>query len=535
MVPLAVYFIGSTSMQMPELVQHLVLTISAVMGIHLLDRIYLLKDTQEALGNLIGNVRSDITSQTNSLGAIRHDISDQTNSLIKTSKSLEAMDRCGIVQVYPGRAAAADDMRGDLSNPANSQVRLIGISLNDFIQEMDRSLTAGWRALEGFVRGQRHIDNPERGLDIRILLIDPRSFGARLRSAAESQEARALSGRLEMDVDAAAKYLRKLELYARPEDTHVSFECRLYRLPPILFLCIVDSACYVQQYHFWSSRDNSAPMPLLKFRRLEDAGSAIYPYHREMEFHFDWIWKHASVPVAEYVEAEAVGTDDGIHRCGAANVYMDSAEASTRIVDLLKRARDHVSIQGVSLHSFFVPGGLREAISSVLEEENADVEVLLLDPDCEQAKFRSFRERLLMSADEDLADYLGRGEHHRSELYHDTQRTLEHLRHMIEDIRGRRGSDWKPRLKVALYTSAPACFLLRIDDCVLVEQYHYGKIARHQRAILGKDMPLVEYAKSPHQLYAGESDPLRRPFDLLVNHFEYAMAQAADAGVVRPR
>jgi len=92
-------------------------------------------------------------------------------------------------------------------------------------------------------------------------------------------------------------------------------------------------------------------------------------------------------------------------------------------------------------------------------------------------------------------------------------------------------ADWKPRLTLGLYDTAPACLVLRIDDCVLVEQYHYGKIAKETRAIFGKDMPLVEYARKPdrisEKLYEkNESNPLRRPFVLLVNHFEYALARA---------
>jgi len=176
---------------------------------------------------------------------------------------------------------------------------------------------------------------------------------------------------------------------------------------------------------------------------------------------------------------------------------------------------------------------LREVLSGILEDGKVDVEVLLLDALSSQAKLRSYRERLFESPNQSYEDYLVTGEHEKSELYHDTNRTAENIRHMVADIRRKKGDSWTPRLTVKRYDSAPACFVLRIDDRILVEQYHYGKVAADTRAILGKDMPLVEYGPSPSSLYADESDPLRRPFGLLEDHFKYALAraQSMDVGV----
>lgn len=512
LIPLIFYLVGVLILHLPELYQHIMLTLTAVMGIHVLDRLFLIKDTEEALDRLSQD--------------IRRDISIQTESLTDTSKSLEAMARSGIIQIYPSRIEAAKDIRNDIADPANSKVRLIGISLNDFVQGMDQTLMEAWNTIQAFVRNEKSIDDRKRGLDIRVLIIDPKCFGAKLRSEAESKSSSALQERLETDVHAAAKDLQKLTTEANPDETGVGFQCRLYRLPPTLFLCWVDSVCYVQQYHFWSSRDNRTPTPILKFRKLA-ASATTYPYHREMEHHFDWIWENAAISVDDYLNAAVVGIDQGINQCGAENFYTDSEKARKRIVYLLQHAEKKVSIQGISLNSFFKPGALREAVSGVLETGKAELEILLLDPDSEQAKYRSYRERLFVSEDQDYKSYLNQGEHEKSELYQDTNRTIQNIRHMIEDI-GRRKDDskWMPRLKVGLYGSAPACFILRVDDRVLVEQYHYGKIVRETRAILGKDMPLVEYSEAPSQLYKDESNPLRRPFGLLVDHFNYALAQA---------
>ncbi len=518
LIPLALWLLSSVLLHLPELYQHLLLTLTAVMGIHVLDRLFLVKDTEDALESLLRDVR--------------HDIGVQTGSLLSMSRSLEVMDRCGIVQLYPSRVDAAIDIRSDVIDPSNTKVRLIGISLNDFVQGIDRTLLEAWTALQEFVQGSRPINDRARGLDIRCLIIDPLCFGATLRSEAESETSAALARRLAQDVTAAARDLQQLTAAANPKQTGVSFECRLYRLPPILFLCWTDPVCYVQQYHFWSSRDNRTPTPVLKYRQLP-ASSATYPYHKEMEHHFDWIWQHASISLDDYLDAATVGIERGMHECGAVNVYTNSDRARDRIVYLLARAEHRVSIQGISLISYFKVGALREVLSGILEASKVDVEVLLLDPLSDQAKLRSYRERLFESPSQSFPDYLATGEHEKSDLYHDTNRTMENIRHMVADIRRKKGAPWTPRLTVKLYDSAPACFVVRIDDHILVEQYHYGKIAADTRAILGKDMPLVEYGLSPSSLYVDESDPLRRPFGLLEDHLRYALAQArsVDVGV----
>lgn len=511
-IPLFIYFFGNLYFYLPEILQHIMLTLSAVMGIHLLDRLYLVNDTEKTLNDLVSHIRNDIN--------------DQTQSLIHTSKSLESMDQSGIARIYPSRSEAAVDIKTDIISQENSKIRLMGVSLNDFVQGMDNNLLEAWNILQDYVKGKKSLKDRKDGLDIRFMIIDPNCFGAVLRSEAESEKASALSQRLKKDVDAAAKDLFALEQAVNSKETGVKFECKLYRLPPIMFLSWTDFVCYVQQYHFWSKRDNKTPTPVLKFRNLPASSSTTYPYHSEMEHHFDWIWENAAISVNEYLNGADVGPVRGNNMCGARNIYIDPNVGANRIIYLLGKAEKKVSIQGISLNSFFKQGRLREAISSVLENNKVEIEVLLLDPNSKQAEYRSYREHLIIAPGLSFDNYLKSGEHERSDLYHDTRRTIENIKHMVDDISRRNGKNWQPKLTVKLYKSSPACFILIIDDNVLVEQYHYGKIAKHTRAILGKDMPLIEYYRMPHKLYKKQSDPLRRPFDLLVNHYDFVLSQS---------
>ena len=193
---LLAYLVGSVFMRMNETLQHILLTLTAVWAIHLLDRLFLYKDAEGVLKSLVEDVKKDIAAQ--------------TEELKKMSQSLDSMARCGIVQVYTSRVDAAPDMKRDLLDQGNSKIRLIGISLNDFIQSIDQSLGEAWDTLQQYILGNKLISNSTKNLDIKILIIDPLSFGAALRSGSESHKtSTALETRLDTDVMGDCKILPK--------------------------------------------------------------------------------------------------------------------------------------------------------------------------------------------------------------------------------------------------------------------------------------------------------------------------------------
>jgi hypothetical protein len=98
---------------------------------------------------------------------------------------------------------------------------------------------------------------------------------------------------------------------------------------------------------------------------------------------------------------------------------------------------------------------------------------------------------------------------------------------MVRDIAEVKEANWKPKLKAGYYHSAPHCFLLRVDDSIFIEQYHYGKLRNEQiigrRVVLGKDLPLAEYIKEPSDLF---EQTRRTAFALLESHLDFIREQA---------
>lgn len=433
-------------------------------------------DTQKMLDRLRHNVVMNVKQETQHLINQLDEHTKQAldgilSSIHKSIKSLEALNRSGVLDVYASREDAAPDIARDLTLRTNRKVRLIGISLNDFFLRNDPFLGAAWRTMQDYI--EKGV-GPDSQLDLRILIIDPICFGAQLRSRGEERAPSRFAGRLKHDVDAAIEAL--LGLQAAPG---VTFECRLYRLPPGLFLCWTDTVCYVQQYYFWASRVDNKSFPILKFLNVQDS-SGVRSIHEELEMHFNWIWDKATIGLQAYWREYSRGADKGIAQAGVVNVFTSPNDGLMRMLCLLSSARQKVSIQGISLHSFFNRNDpkLYQVVSSLLLEDKVDLEVLFLDPDCDQAKFRALREYSFDGVTIEHQQYFSEinGSHQASTLHRETTAAKSVLEGMVREIASRKPTDWKPKLKAGYYDSAPYAFLLRVDDAVLSEQYHHGKL-----------------------------------------------------------
>lgn len=307
-----------------------------------------------------------------------------------------------------------------------------------------------------------------------------------------------------------------LKRNARPDRTGVTFDFRLYRTAPTFFLLRTNLVTYLQPYYFWSSRhrETEAPNPVLCFK-----GDPEPPWESafqdQVDDHFQWIWTHAAVTAEEVLEEVQYGLDRGLHSAGTINVFNDPQDQMQRILSALACARARVFIQGISLDSFFDQGNpLFDAIAKLADADEVEIKCLVLDPESEQAKYRAYREHLIVDREVSFADFAKDEDlYHKSQLYRDTQATLENIRLVL-------APKTNHRFQVRLYDSAPACFMLLVDDRVLVEQYHYGKVSDGTErfpVILGKQMPLIEYGPGYGDLY--EQDPMRSPAKLLEDHF----------------
>ncbi|HEY6293122.1 MAG TPA: hypothetical protein VI455_16345 [Terriglobia bacterium] len=561
---------GIRRIELPPWFSELLVSIIVVTIVHLLDRYVFMNETRSELEEMSGRIVRDVSGKTDnafrqstielsrSLGDRSAQLLSETKAslndiLTQQSSSLEAMQSSCIRSVYASRREAARAIADALENPRNTDVRILGISLNDFLLGGEPALNEAWQVLRRYIEGDAQLPKGHQGLRIRVLIIDPTGLGAQLRSYAETQRDQTVVGRLDNDVQIAAQALQRLERLAgqNVNDTKVSFQCRLYRLAPIMFLCHVDEVCFVEQYHFWTKRLNETPIPVLQYERQAAANSSSYPMHEELGEHFDLIWdfsgkdpdresQEVSISVSDYLDHAAVGIDQGAGDFGLVNIFASSNDAGTRMSWLLKNAKKRVLVQGISLKSFFTGGKLADRMFELIAAGTVDVKALIIDPDCEQATYRSYRERLLQPQGRGISydEYKQSNKHQESRLVIDTRATIDNIKGWVSDLAAHKqdNNPWKCNLEVRLYDSAPVCFMLAADDHVLVEPYNYGKLGSKRGGwgaprTLGTDMPLFEFRSEPSVLYEKRSDPLRRPFELQVDHFEFAFSVAKRASL----
>ncbi len=493
------------------------------------------KFVQEEIMTKLEGLNNDIVKKFDEL---QKGTSEQTKQLVQISKSLIAMDKAGLSRVYAHRNEAALDMLQDVENPRLSKIRFIGISLNDFIRHENPELHQVWQIIENYIAHPNDSPSQTTSLDIKVLIIDPNCLGAYWRSVGENR--RGQESMLFKDLQITSDLLHQLEAVAEKNTTGVTFAFRYYQLPPQMFLLYTDRASYIEPYYFWASRSSSAYMPVFQFTSQNNS-----PIHASMEEHFDLIWDMASISSQEFFAQHQVGMDKGMRQSGARNAFSNPALARKRMLWLLQNAKRRVYIQGITLNSFVDDNypDLFVAIQNLIRN-GVELKLLLLDPESEQAVYRAFREHHLQTglpAFEDCGPFLKYLKDQKGfvnePLYYEAFTSIQKLRLLATIAKDRN------LFQTKVYQAAPSCFMLLADDTVLVEQYQYGKIkpgvSDVVSPILGKDMPVIEFAKwesakqAPIQLesYSEEvpfvSQQDREAYSLMESHFEFVFEHCA--------
>jgi hypothetical protein len=443
-------------------------------------------------------------------------IEDQTNSIVRGAQSLETIRTVGISSVYASRSDADADMAEDIESA--SEIRVLGLSLED-MRGHNATLPKSWQALRRVITNRPGDDTPCR---VKVLVIDPNSLGAALRSQGEG-DLGSIS-ELRNDVNQAVVDLKRLQ-EQHGEVGGERFDFKLYRVAPQLFFCHTGSVAYVQPYYFRGPRSERRGQPPLPMLRCEAKDVLA-----DLENHFDLIWHLAAITADDYREGQGIGIEMGSFSAAVANVYTGADEAARRMQHLIHQPGGNVDrrlwLQGISLDSYFRSGMLFEAVKEAVKR-GWDVRILLLHPYSVQARYRSYREYVLDPNVDPLsfADYCRTPRiHETSDLVLDTIKTVRR----INSLR-RAGHE---NIRAQLYASAPFCFMLLTAESAMVEQYHYGtrdgdEDDDDERIILGKDMPIVEYRKELDAPTAWRRS--RTPYGLLKNHFEFVWNAAGIA------
>lgn len=466
------------------------------------------------------------------LNTLREEVLRQRDDIADKAVCFDELQAADVDSFYRNRSDASRSIKNMLLQKGIASIKLIGISLNDFMRDEHTELHDAWMQIRRYAEE----DTPPAGaesLDIKVLVIDPRSNGANSRARAEATEG--TESRLYNDVGDAMRDLYDLEQrlsLGNPTGRRVAFQARVYRTCPILFLAWTPHTAFVQPYHF-RPRHSRSRIPTIKYHNSGETDCM----HQELGFHFDWIWNNASVTLDDHLNRSCIGIDDAVRDSRIANMYYDYDESRARIIRLMEETNRILWIKGISLHSYFT-FTRDELFRTVVDayERGVDVRILLINPNCEQAKLRSFRE-YLMSHPNSRIELFDERARQSERLFTDTTGVINFIKLQL-----RRRIKPGTELNVRLYHSGPECFTLVTDHSVLVEQYHYGKIVdsadeTQPGLILGGDIPVLEYAKVPEdQLVDRKKNPyqlFKDSFDYVFNHCSIDLEEYHDSGATR--
>lgn len=457
--------------------------------------------------NLIKEIKDDNLSM--SLLSIEKSVDKQTKQITDYSLSLGAMLSSGVTRFYKNRGEAGEDINSAMQEAlksAEGTIKIVGISLNDFTRDEVHVLHEAWNKVQDYVN---KVIETNSNVNVQALVLDPLSKGGYLRSNAEKQED--TSPRLTYDVKKAIGDFRELEVKSEGNDK-VNFEARLYRTSPILYMVWTNNVAFVQQYYFRPKHQADVNIPVLKY--VPKTGDYEFKIHKELEFHFNWLWNSASISIKDYIDSNSRGTFEALKKARIENIYYDSAESRKRIISLIQDTQEVLCLKGISLHSYFHRNNLTQAIINACKR-GVKVNVLLIDPHSEQANIRSYRE--LKFNDETISynEFKSNAELiSEQRLYIDTTSSIRNIKILKKELKKHNCDD---NLRLKLYRSAPEAFLLITDESLIIEQYHYGKIGvNDEKIVLGKDVPIFEYKKSKNKVSKVED-----PYRIYRDHFYF--------------
>jgi hypothetical protein len=481
------------------------------------------KEEKEEQDRIVASFEKRVNEITEGLSEQTDNMKNVTQSfeaMKNASRSFDSMIHTGIRRIFKSREEIIDTITPQFEK-GSGIIYICGVSLNDFLRDEHRKFFELWND----ILLERLKENSN--LKVKILIINPDSRGAIHRKKAESvnmnwgggedvkinDTSNPKQGRLTVDVESAVSDLKQIV-----EKYHGKIEVHLYNCDPIMFLIWTEEISFVQQYSFRPTHKNYDSIPVVAYGDIER--SNFQSYHQELKFHFEWIWNYYSIDIADYTDKKFIGVDTGIIDAGIKNVYCDSKTCRERIKSLIETTEKILWIRGVSLRSFFTPDGeIYNALQQkyVKADPGFSLRVILIDMEAESAKKRALREYKL-SGGQDIfkpEDFdKKRNTYEEQKLYVDTRQTLKHIEQFkLECGNLMAGEQQNKKIEVRVSREDPEGFFLVTDTCVLVEQYHFGKLEQKDISAqkLGGEVPVFEFV---------ETDKAKQ-YTLYKSHFDY--------------
>lgn len=410
------------------------------------------------------------------LDGLRSGVNNITGELAKYVRSLDTMITVGIIAIYKSRRDAKKAISNELKNEGNNTLKLLGISLRDFLKG-DNLFYEEWKEIKA--RLKREMSSKENGstLKIQFLLIDPCCEQAIYR--AESEEPRRTTHRdrnLFREITYLSESLSELlgELSEISSGKKLSLEVKLYNSSPNCNLMLSDNFAFVEQYHY-REEITYGYMPVMQYNINSQVG-------KEMVGHFNFVWKNARY-IKSYINERNIGTAEAIKDSEILNTYLNRDMLTERLEYIIENVPGDIVVMGISLSSYINPGSILMSRLWMEEQLKRKVRILLINPLSQQAKFRAAKE-----SNHPYKEYTF-DIHADHRLYNDTMDSVREINRLTK---------LKSSIEGKVFSSSPSCFIFLNEESVFIEQYHYGQIEEAKKlkeTVLSRVVPVIEYSK----------------------------------------
>jgi hypothetical protein len=482
--------------------------------------------------------QSDISTILAAVADNRNAISGLGNRFAEVAEFVEQHARAAplaesnIADMFPSRALAAEAMRDAVLHPDVTEVRILGIALNEFLNSSHNS---AWSVIHKYLTAELPLANRSKKLSVKVLVCDPKSLAAQLLhvpNAAVHAPPRIPSiheeyrSPLEADFEHVTARLQPLLNRQQSGNDAVTFEFRIYREFPSNFLFIAGRTTFVQPYYLHQYGQERPRLPVLKYDSTAAMSTALI--HQ-----FDVMWTKAAAPPDSMIDGKPVRIDGGAARSGIVELYTNAATASAQLERLLRSAKRRVFMQGVS-NIPIIRGELHDAFIQVVNREDVIVRILILDPRSEAAKQKTFARYESIGDERAAGGWLAyrAAEAHRdaphqsSDIYDNIRIALNWFLRIARDA----NRDAPGKVKIRLCSSVEA-FIMIADDYVLYEPYHFGNefnlsFPAQTPLQLAGNMPLVEFHPPHPDPFPGRgTENVSSPVEVCVSHFERVFEQ----------
>jgi len=418
-------------------------------------------------------------------------------------------------------------------------LKIVGILPSDFDDIIYSLPGKTWKLKDILVEGTNIRSGDENENKINILILAPFSSGTYLKN--NSIESYNLYTKVYKSLEELTTLLSGLT----PEQKK-KVDIRLCHSFPISRMLLTDKFAFVQPNILHNEiYDPKKLIPLFKFEKKSDDDDEIF---NDLENHFKTIWKYDSMSLDEFIHHE-VGTHFALNQMKSYNIYIPRSQELEKKFDpfermkyLINNTKEILWIKSVSARLLFHKTSNNDSNKTLYDELEEkintikDVRILLIDPECENAKMRSYREYILdnhqngndisynnlNTSYEDFknSEYALNNFQPPVLLSH-TKTSIIRAKKLIHELEKKKKSlndisIINESFYVRKYTSPPDSAFIITDTVALFEPLHYGMIQNNNNndKILSGHMPMHEFQRA-------ENADVLVPYNLIKNNFEF--------------